>query len=66
MRLTKKPWMKKNFTLLHWQRRLRGGMLTLNMITQTQTTPNPQVAQILQLFQKTSKKSIKSFELIGN
>ena len=42
-------------TLLHWKQWLRGGMLTLNTVIQTQMMLNAQVAQIRQLSQKTPK-----------
>ena len=44
------------WTLLCWKQRLRGGMLTLNMVVHTQMMLNSQVTQILQLSQKTPKK----------
>ena len=45
------------WTLLHWKQWLRGGMLTLNMVVQTQMMLNTQVTQIQQLSWKTPKNS---------
>ena len=42
-------------TLLHWKQWLRGSMLTLNMVIQTQMMLNIQASQIRQLFQKLHK-----------
>ena len=44
-------------TLLYWKQWLRGGILTLNVIVQTQMMLHAQVAQIQQLSQKTPKHS---------
>ena len=42
-------------TLFHWKQWLRGFMLTLNTVIQTQMMLNDQVTQIRQLSQKTRK-----------
>ena len=44
-------------TLLRWKQWLKGGMLTLNAVVQTQMMLNAQVAQFLQLSQKTPKNA---------
>ena len=54
------------WTLLHWKQWLRGGMLTLNAVVQTQMILNTQVTQIQQLSQKTPKNSTNLFWLIVN
>ena len=53
-------------TMLCWKQQLRGGMLTLNMVVQTQMMLNTQVTQIRQLSRKTPKNSTNSFWLIVN
>ena len=42
-------------TLLCWKQWLRGGMLTLNVVVQTQMMLNAQVTQIWQLSRKTPR-----------
>ena len=54
------------YTLLHWEQRLRGAMLTLNMVVQIQMMLNAQVTQIQQLSRKTPKNSINSLWPIIN
>ena len=46
-------------TLLRRKQRLRGGMLTLNAVVQTQMILNTQVTQIRQMSRKTPKKLYK-------
>ena len=53
-------------TLLRRKQRLRGGMLILNAVVQTQMMRNAQVAQIWQLSRKTAKNSTNSFWPIVN
>ena len=53
-------------TLFCRKQRLRGGVLTLNAVVQTQMILNAQVAQIRQLSRKTPKNSTNSFWLNVN